>query len=123
MKKSIIILLLALLPGLAFGQEVRERIEIVGLERVTDETVLYYLSAREGDYFNEDQLKRDFRVLWSTGFFANIKFESLQGTKGKILRITVEENPIVKEITYRTGRKVKENDIVNKLKEGGDDPA
>ncbi len=117
MKTSIIIVMLAFLPGLAFGQDVLEKIEIFGIERVTEETVLYYLSAREGDFFNEDQLKRDFRVLWSTGFFANIKFESLQGTQGKILRITVEENPIVKAITYKTGRKVKENDIVNKLKE------
>jgi outer membrane protein insertion porin family len=117
MKKILPVLLLALLPLSAFAQETVERIEIVGNDRVTKETVLYYLSAREGDYFNEDLLKRDFRVLWSTGFFANVRIEREDGTKGKIIRIVVEENPVIKAVAYKTGKKVKEDDIVNKLKE------
>ena len=117
MKKMLPLLLLALLPLAAFAQETVERIDIVGNDRVTKETVLYYLSAREGDYFNEELLKRDFRVLWSTGFFANVRIERAEGTKGKIIRIVVEENPVVKTVAYKTGKKVKEDDIVNKLKE------
>ena len=117
MKKMLPLLLLALLPLAAFAQETVERIDIVGNDRVTKETVLYYLSAREGDYFNEDLLKRDFRVLWSTGFFANVRIERAEGTKGKIIRIVVEENPVIKTVAYKTGKKVKEDDIVNKLKE------
>ena len=84
---------------------------------MTQETILYYLSAREGDYFNEDLLKKDFRVLWSTGFFSDVRIERDEGTKGKIVRIIVEENPVIKTVTYKTGKKVKEDDIVNKLKE------
>jgi outer membrane protein insertion porin family len=117
MKKFIFLSISLLLPLLLFGQEMVEKIEIVGNERVTRETVLYYISTREGDYYNEDLLRRDFKVLWSTGFFSNIKMEREQGKIGKIIRIVVEENPIVKTITYKTGRKLKENDIVNKLKE------
>jgi outer membrane protein insertion porin family len=117
MKRLIYILIFSLLPLFMFGQDVVEKIEIVGNERVTDETIMYYLSSREGEYFNENLLKRDFKVLWSTGFFANIKIEEDQGTSGKIIRITIEENPIVKEITYKTGKKVKEKDIVEKLNE------
>ena len=117
MKRLIYILIFSLLPLFMFGQDVVEKIEIVGNERVTDETIMYYLSSREGEYFNENLLKRDFKVLWSTGFFANIRIEEDQGTSGKIIRITIEENPIVKEITYKTGKKVKEKDIVEKLNE------
>ena len=117
MRKIALTLLLVLVPGFLAAQEVVERIEIVGNERVTTETMLYYLSIREGDYFYESQVQRDFRVLWSTGFFADIKIESLPGTRGRIVRITVEENPVVKAVTFRTGKKVKENDIVSKLKE------
>ena len=117
MKKMLPLLLLALLPLAAFAQETVERIEIVGNDRVTKETVLYYISAREGDDFNEDLLKKDFRVLWSTGFFANVRIERADGTKGKIIRIVVEENPVIKAVVYKTGKKVKEDDIVNKLKE------
>ncbi|MBM3305706.1 MAG: outer membrane protein assembly factor BamA [Candidatus Aminicenantes bacterium] len=117
MKKAVLALLLLALPGLLAAQEVLEKIEIVGNDRVTTETILYYLSAREGNFYSDSQLRRDFRVLWSTGFFSDIRIEALTGTRGRIVRITVEENPIVKVVTYKTGKKVKESDIVNKLKE------
>ncbi|MFP4081700.1 MAG: outer membrane protein assembly factor BamA [Candidatus Aminicenantes bacterium] len=117
MRKIILAVFLLMIPLFLFSQDMVEKIEIIGNERVTRETILYYLSSREGDYFSEELLKRDFRVLWSTGFFSNIKIEEEQGTKGKIVRIIVEENPVIKNIVYKTGKKLKEDDIVNKLKE------
>ncbi|MBM3284905.1 MAG: outer membrane protein assembly factor BamA, partial [Candidatus Aminicenantes bacterium] len=45
------------------------------------------------------------------------KMEGENGPGGKIIKIIVEENPVVRSITYKTGKKVKEDDIVNKLKE------
>jgi outer membrane protein insertion porin family len=121
MKRVIFVLMVVFLPLFVFGQDVVEKIEIVGNERVTRETIMYYISSREGEYFNENLLKRDFKVLWSTGFFANIKIEQDQGANGKIIRIVIEENPIVKEVTYKTGKKVKEKDIIEKLKENDED--
>ena len=117
MRKLILFLVVFTLPLLLYGQEIVEKIEIIGNERVTQETILYYLSSKEGDSLNEELLKRDFRVLWSTGFFSNIKIEKTDGTSGKIIRIIVEENPIIKNIIYKTGKKLKEDDIINKLKE------
>lgn len=117
MKKWIIGLFLLVVPLLSFGQELIEKIAIVGNERVTPETVMFYLSAREGDYYSDELLKKDFMVLWSTGFFSNIRIEQASGAKGKIVKIYLEENPVIKTIAYKTGKKVKEDDIVNKLKE------
>lgn len=120
MKKIALTMMLLCIPLVLFGQDVVERIIIDGNERVTDETIIYYLSSREGDYFNRELLKRDFRVLWATGFFSNIVIEEDEGTRGKIVKITVEENPVIKDIIYKTGKKLKEDDIVNKLKERDD---
>jgi outer membrane protein insertion porin family len=117
MKKVAFFTLALLIPLCGFAQELIERIDIVGNDRVTRETITYYLSSREGDYYNLDILKKDFRVLWSTGFFSNIKIEEEPGLKGKIVKITLEENPVIKTISYKTGRKVKEDDINTKLKE------
>ena len=117
MKKLLFGLMLLSIPLLSFGQEMIERIDILGNDRVTRETVMYYLTIREGDYYNEDVLKKDFNVLWSTGFFANIRMEEEQGAKGKIVKISLEENPWIKSISFKTGNKVKEDDITNKLKE------
>ena len=118
--KKIFLLLIAVgfvLPAFVAAQEIVERIDVVGNDRITKETILYYLSTREGEYYNEDVLRRDFSVLWTTGFFANVRIEEEAGARGKIIKIVVEENPIVKAVTFKTGKKVKEDDIVNKLKE------
>ncbi|HDT14449.1 MAG TPA: outer membrane protein assembly factor BamA, partial [Candidatus Aminicenantes bacterium] len=117
MRRFVLLLGLLVWPALLAAQEVIEKIEIAGNDRVTNETVLYYLSVREGEPYSPDQFRRDFRVLWSTGFFSNIRFEEAQGERGKIVKIIVEENPVVRAVTYETGKKVKEKDIVEKLKE------
>ncbi len=120
MKRVILILIFSFLPLFVFGQDVVEKIEIIGNDRVTRDTILYYLSSREGDYLSEDLLRRDFKVLWSTGFFSDLKIEQEQGTTGKIVKIFIEENPIIKDIAYKTGKKVKQGDIVDKLKENNE---
>ena len=117
MKKISVIVFLLFLPMLIFGQEVIDSIEIDGINRVTEETVMYYLSFREGDFYNVEVVKRDFRALWATGFFSDIRFEEQDGTSGKVIKISVVENPVIREIAYKTGKKLKENDIVSKLKE------
>ncbi len=120
MKKFVLGLIFFCLPLFLSGQEMVEKIEIVGNERVTRDTILYYLSSKEGEYFNDSLIKKDFRILWETGFFSDIRIEQTQGTQGKIVRIMVVENPVIKNIVYKTGKKVKEDDIVNKLKETDD---
>jgi outer membrane protein insertion porin family len=117
MKKVALLLIFSCFPLLLMAQESIEKIEIVGNDRVARETIIYYLSSREGNPFSEEMLRRDFKTLWALGYFSNIKIEKLDGTNGKVVRITVEENPIIKSITYKTGKKIKESDIVDKLKE------
>jgi outer membrane protein insertion porin family len=101
-----------LFPVILFSQEIIEKIEIVGNTRVPQDTIRFYLFMREGGTFNRDVLRKDFRVLWSTGFFSNIKIEEEQGVKGKILKISVEENPVIRNISYKTGKRLKEDEIV-----------
>ncbi len=118
MKKFLwLILVFLALPVVAAAQERIEKIEITGNDRVTRETIVYYLSSREGDFYSEELLRKDLRVLWSTGFFSNVKIEEEPGTTGRIVKIIVEENPVVKSISFKTGKKIKEDDISNKLKE------
>ncbi len=118
MKKFIwLSLAFLVLPALVSAQERVEKIETIGNDRVTRETILYYLSSREGDFYSEDLLKKDLRVLWSTGFFSNVRIEEQPGATGRIVKIIVEENPVIKTISFKTGKKLKEDDISNKLKE------
>ncbi|MGQ9800866.1 MAG: outer membrane protein assembly factor BamA [Candidatus Saccharicenans sp.] len=113
----VIFILLIFATASLSAQEIIEKIEVIGNDRISQETIIYYLSSREGDFYNEALLKKDFKVLWSTGFFSNLRIEEQDGTRGKIIRIFVEENPVIKNVVIRAGKKVKESDIVNKLKE------
>ncbi len=117
MKRIALIAIALLMPLWASAQEMIERIDITGNERVTRDTILYYLTSREGDYYNLDTLKNDFRVLWSTGFFSNIKVTEEAGARGKVIKFAFEENPVIRTVSFKTGKKVKEDDITNKLKE------
>lgn len=117
MKKIILVFSLLGLTSFLWSQELIERIDIVGNDRVTRETILYYLSSREGGYYNEETLRKDFRILWGTGFFSNLRIEADDGERGKVVRIFIEENPVIRNINYKTGKKVKQDDITNKLKE------
>jgi len=117
MRRLNLMLMIILLAGVLSAQEVVEKIEVVGNNRISKDTIAYYLTCREGDYYNEALLKKDFRVLWSTGFFSNLKIEEEDGQKGKVIKIYVEENPVMKNVIFKTGKKVKEGDILNKLKE------
>ena len=118
LRKAGLLAVLTASLGLALGgQERVEKIEISGNERVTRETILYYLTVQTGAPYDEEALRRDFRVLWSTGFFSNIRIESDPGAGGRIVTIVVEENPVVKAIAYKTGKRLKEDAIVEKLKE------
>jgi outer membrane protein insertion porin family len=100
-----------------WAQEIVERIDVVGNARVSRETILYYVTPGEGDLYDEAVLRKDFRVLWSTGFFADIRIESEPGERGRIVTIIVEENPVIREIAFKTGDALKEGDIIAKLKE------
>ncbi|MBN1272158.1 MAG: outer membrane protein assembly factor BamA [Candidatus Aminicenantes bacterium] len=120
MRKYILIAAFILFPMSLLGQEMIERLEIEGNDRVSKETILYYVAAREGDYYNPGILRNDFQTLWSTGFFSNIRIEKEEGQNGKIVRFIIEENPIIKKIEYKTGKKLKESDIVEKLKENNE---
>ncbi|MBN2200021.1 MAG: outer membrane protein assembly factor BamA [Candidatus Aminicenantes bacterium] len=114
------LVLLAVFAALSlplFSQEIIDQIEIVGNDRVTRETVLYYVTARAGDLYDEEQLRSDFRVLWTTGFFSDIRMERQPGPRGVVIRIIVKESPVVRSVIYKTGKKLKEEDITNKLKE------
>ncbi|MBD3413464.1 MAG: outer membrane protein assembly factor BamA [Candidatus Aminicenantes bacterium] len=117
MKRIIVILLIALFPLVIYGQEVIEKIEVIGNERVTEDMILYYLTFDEGDYFDKTAIQEGFKALWDRGYFSDIEIKTEDGQNGKIVKVYVEEYPVIKKITYKTGKKIKEKDIEEKLSE------
>jgi outer membrane protein insertion porin family len=110
-------LVMLLLSVQFLGAEIIEEIQVEGNKKVSRETVQFYIKSRQGGIYDEDRLKEDFRVLWETGFFENIRIESTNGSSGKIVHFILAENPLISSVTYKTSKKVKESDITQKLQD------
>jgi outer membrane protein insertion porin family len=117
MKKMVIVFIFFMLFSLTTSSETIEKIVVEGNKKVSRDTVLFYLKSRENGMYSASVLKDDFQSLWKTGFFENVTIESEDGIKGKVVKIKVKENLLISTITYKTGKKVKEKDIVEKLQE------
>ena len=115
MLKKTVWLLMILLGAQFLCADIIQKIQIEGNKKVSRETIQFYMKSREGGIYDADKLKDDFKALWETGFFENIRIDDENGGNGKIVHIILTENPLISSVTYKTGKKVKESDITEKL--------
>jgi len=101
-------------------QAVIERIEFVGNRRIQRETLMARIFSRPGDPYNPEAVRRDFRALWNTQFFEDIRLEvenSPDNPNGKILVFYVQERPTIRNINYKGNKSVSESDILDAFKD------
>ena len=56
-----------------------ERVDILNNQFVQKETLLFYISTKPGERYDERRLKEDFRRLWDTGFLDDLTLEGIIG--------------------------------------------
>jgi len=117
MKKLVGAFILTLLLAGLIQAATIDKIEIRGNRKVSRDTILFYMKSNQGGPLSRDILARDFKSLWDTGFFSNIRIELDQEQGVNTVIVTVEENRTIASITYETGKKVKQDDINEKLQE------
>jgi outer membrane protein insertion porin family len=101
-------------------QGVIERIEFVGNRRIQRDTLLARILSHPGDPFSEDAARRDFRLLWNTGYFEDVRLEvedSPDQPNGKILVFYVTERPTIRNINYKGLKSITESDVLDAFKE------
>ena len=85
------------------------KIEIVGNDRISDETIKLFIQVELNDQINNNKLNDILKDLYETDFFKNISVSF----KNQILSISVEENPIIENIFYEG---IKSNRILDIIK-------
>jgi len=110
---AVLCLLATALP--AAGATIEE-IRVTGNVRVDRETILYYVHSKVGEEYDELTVKEDFKRLWDTGLFADMKLQEADGEKGKIVTFVVREYPVVKAIEYKGNKAVSTSNIQDELK-------
>jgi len=111
---NIIIVLTSLFSGILFAQtdeEIINKINIEGNQRVTVDTVLTYAEISEGELFSTEIGKKIIKNLYDTGYFDDI---SISMTDGRLL-IKVTEKPIISIINIIDNKIVEDEDIYNAL--------
>ncbi len=120
------ILLTALQGGRLTAQEaepdapdagpVVESVEIRGNQYVQTETLLYYVSTKAGDRYDEQRLRADFRRLWDTGFLDDLTLEVKDGTRGKLVIFGVSERKRIQIVDFRGSKELTTSNIEDELK-------
>ncbi len=86
-------------------------IEVVGNQRVADETVRSYLNVKEGEALDDARLNQSVKSLYGTGLFSDVQVEEVQGN----VRVNVKENPVINRVRFEGNEELKEEDLLAEL--------
>ena len=93
-----------------------EEILIHGNRRIPAETIRARIFTRAGDVYDENALQRDFRSLWNTGFFEDLRMEREESPKGYRIHVYVKEKPNIREINYPGLSSVQQSDVLERFR-------
>ena len=88
--------------------DIVEKIEIVGNKRISAETIKMFSQVKIGMNYEEKDINNILKLLYDTNFFRDIKVS----LDNKNLIITVDENPIIENITFNG---IKSNTLRGKI--------
>ena len=78
-----------------------ETVDIQNNQYLQRDTLLFYISTKAGDRYDERRLKDDFRRLWDTGFLDDLVLDVRDGSKGKVVLFRVNERKRIQIVDYR----------------------
>ncbi|MGB9429922.1 MAG: outer membrane protein assembly factor BamA [Gammaproteobacteria bacterium] len=92
-----------------------KKIEIVGLQRISQGTVYDYLPINIGDQIDATRIQDAIRALYKTGFFRDIAMRR----NGDTLIIIVHERPSIANFAVTGNKMVKTDDLYKNLNKAG----
>lgn len=104
-------------PVFAQDEDLIENIEIRGGRRVPQDTVKFHILSQKNARLDPNVLRRDFKAVWQTGFFDDLKIEIEQGKTGKIIIFWVKEKPLIRNVEYKGLKSATNTEVLDKFKE------
>ena len=90
-------LLIAFFSLFNANAESLKKVEIIGNERISNETIIVYGEIKKGKDYSLEEIDNIIKNLYETKFFSKISTDFSNG----ILKIIVEENPIINSIVIQ----------------------
>jgi outer membrane protein insertion porin family len=94
-----------------------EKLDIQNNQYLQRETLLFYISTKAGDRYDEQRLKEDFRRLWDTGFLDDLILDVRDSPAGKVVLFRVVERKRIQIVDYRGSKALTTTNIEDGLKE------
>src|SRR5581483_7138379 len=88
-------------------------IVVTGTQRVGADTVMAYMTMREGDAWTAAQSDQDLKALVATGLFSNVTIipPDAEGT----LTVRVSENPLVNQVVFEGNSKASDKNLTKEI--------
>jgi outer membrane protein insertion porin family len=113
---AILVLLLSASLARADDQTfVVKKIQLVGLQRISDGTLYDYLPVNIGDTMDAAHVQQAIRALYKTGFFRDVELRR----DGDTLVVSVEERPSIAHFTITGNKLIKTDDLNKSLTKAG----
>jgi outer membrane protein insertion porin family len=77
-----------------------DAVNVAGNQRIEKAAILAVVGTKKGDLFDFGQLDEDLRNIYKMGFFKDVKTETEDGPKGKIVTFKVIEKPSIGKIVF-----------------------
>jgi outer membrane protein insertion porin family len=91
-------------------------IDVQGNQFLQKDTLLFYVSTRPGDDYDERRLRDDFRRLWETGFLDDMSLDVRDAPAGKVVTFVVRERKRIQVVDYRGSKALTATNIDDELK-------
>ncbi|MCF8029434.1 MAG: outer membrane protein assembly factor BamA [Desulfohalobiaceae bacterium] len=90
-------------------------IEVTGNKRLDDEAVLQRIETSEGEAYDPEQIDRDIKKLYESGYFQNISVRVENQPGGKKIIYEVEERPQISEVVIKGADSMDKEDILETI--------
>jgi len=110
-------LLFLLSPVIVHADEpfIVKKIQLDGLQRISDGTLYDYLPINIGDKLDEARIQQAIRALYKTGFFRDVQLRR----DGDTLVVVVKERPSIAHFTITGNKLIKTDDLDKNLTKAG----
>ncbi|WP_353273978.1 outer membrane protein assembly factor BamA [Wolbachia endosymbiont (group A) of Ennomos erosarius] len=119
MKKLFYILVVVFIsfPALLIALETAEKVQVkdvkcIGNERVSNQTIGFYIKLKPGDYVNDDDIDSIIKDLYKTKLFASV---NAYVDNEKNLVVKIQENPLINKIILKGNKLFNSKELLNNV--------
>jgi outer membrane protein insertion porin family len=102
--------------AMALGMKVfkREKVAeviVTGNKRIESEAIKRIMTTKEGDIYLPKHLQNDLKSIYKMGYFADVRVEASDTSKGKVVTFRVAENETIRDIGIKGNKKFDDEEI------------